>query len=50
MSCISITAFGGALAVVIPDTLRTVVTLEIVCGFGVGGDLAPAATIAITVM
>jgi Fungal trichothecene efflux pump (TRI12) len=42
-------AFSGALAVVTPDTPRTAVGLGTMAGFGVGGVLVPAATVAITV-
>lgn len=49
VSTVIMTAFGGALAVVTPDTPRTLVALGVVCGFGVGGVLVPSATIAITV-
>jgi len=43
------TAFSGALAAVTPDTPRMAVGLGTLAGFGVGGVLVPAATIAITV-
>jgi hypothetical protein len=42
-------AFGGALACVTPETPRTAVGLGTIAGFGVGGVLVPAATVAITV-
>lgn len=42
-------AFGGALACVTPDTPRTAVGPGTMAGFGVGGVLVPAATVAITV-
>ena len=42
-------AFGGALATTTPDNPRTTVALGTLAGFGVGGVLVPAATIAITV-
>jgi hypothetical protein len=49
VSTIIMTAFGGALACVTPDTPRTLVGLGTVAAFGVGGVLVPSATIAITV-
>lgn len=48
-SCILMTAFGGALACLTPENPKTAVALGTICGFGVGGVLVPAATIAITV-
>ena len=42
-------AFGGALAAVTPDNPKTAIAMEILAGFGVGGVLVPAATVAITV-
>jgi len=42
-------AFGGALATLTPDTPHLVYPFGILCGFGVGGVLVPAATIAVTV-
>lgn len=42
-------AFGGALATLTPENPKTAVALGTICGFGVGGVLLPAATIAITV-
>lgn len=49
VSCILMTSFGGALACLTPDNPKTAVALGTICGFGVGGVLVPAATIAITV-
>jgi hypothetical protein len=48
-SCVMMTAFGGALAAVTPDTPKTFVALGTIAIFGVGGVLVPPATIAITV-
>lgn len=48
-SCILMTAFGGALATLTPDTPHLVFVFGILCAFGVGGVLVPAATIAVTV-
>lgn len=42
-------AFGGALSVTTPDNPKTTIALGTIAGFGVGGVLVPAATIAITV-
>lgn len=46
---ILMTAFGGSLACVTPDQPKLAVALGTLAGFGVGGVLVPAATIAITV-
>ncbi|KAK5090250.1 hypothetical protein LTR05_000421 [Lithohypha guttulata] len=43
------TVFGGSLAAVTPETPKLAVGLGTMAGFGVGGVLVPAATIAITV-
>lgn len=43
------TAFGGSLAAVTPDAPKMAVALGTIAGFGVGGVLVPAATVAITV-
>ena len=48
-STVIMTACGGTLACVTPDTPRTLVGLGTVAAFGVGGVLVPSATIAITV-
>jgi hypothetical protein len=48
-ACILMTAFGGALGAITPETPKLAVALGTICGFGVGGVLVPAATIAITV-
>jgi hypothetical protein len=48
-ACILMTAFGGSLACLTPENPKTAVALGTICGFGVGGVLVPAATIAITV-
>lgn len=49
ISCIIMTAFGGALATLTPETPHLVYVFGILCSFGVGGVLVPAATIAVTV-
>lgn len=43
-------AFGGALVGVTPDTSSTIIALGTVAGFGVGGVLVPAATVALIVV
>lgn len=48
-SCILMTAFGGAMGAVTPDTPGLLYVFAILSGFGIGGVLVPAATIAITV-
>ncbi|KAH8706051.1 putative major facilitator superfamily transporter [Talaromyces proteolyticus] len=47
--CIIMTSFGGALSAVDPDRPALSVVLSTLLGFGVGGVLVPAQTIAITV-
>ncbi|KAF2165420.1 hypothetical protein M409DRAFT_55818 [Zasmidium cellare ATCC 36951] len=47
-STVVMTAFGGALAAVTPNTPRMAVALGTIAGFGVGGVYIPAATIALT--
>ena len=42
------TAFGGALGAVTPETPGLAVALGTICGFGVGGLLVPTQTVAIT--
>jgi len=42
-------AFGGALSTINPDTPARAVAFGAIAGFGIGGVLVPAATIAITV-
>ncbi|MCJ1473255.1 hypothetical protein MMC13_001906 [Lambiella insularis] len=49
ISTIVMTAFSGALSVTNPNTVNTFVALATITGFGVGGVVYPAATIAITV-
>lgn len=49
IATIMMTAFGGALAVVTPDSPRTFVAMGTISIFGVGGVLVPPATLAITV-
>ena len=49
VSCVIMTAFGGALAAVTPNTPKTFVAMGAIATFGVGGVLVPPATIAITV-
>lgn len=48
-ACILMTAFGGALSAITPETPKLAVAFGTICGFGVGGVLVPSATIAITV-
>lgn len=48
VAAVLMTAFGGALAAVTPETPRMAVALGTICGFGVGGLLVPTQTIAIT--
>ncbi|KAF2806812.1 putative major facilitator superfamily transporter [Mytilinidion resinicola] len=43
------TVFGGALAATTPDTPKMSIAFGTIAGFGIGGVLVPAATIAITV-
>ncbi|SMQ47638.1 unnamed protein product [Zymoseptoria tritici ST99CH_3D7] len=47
-SCVLMTAFIGALATATPDNARQTVALGTIGGFGVGGVLVPAQTIAMT--
>ncbi|KAK1043777.1 hypothetical protein LTR74_018395 [Friedmanniomyces endolithicus] len=42
-------AFGGALAAVNPTNPHVAIAMEILAGFGIGGILVPAATVAVTV-
>lgn len=44
-----IAAFGGALAAANPTNPHVAIAMEILAGFGIGGILVPAATIAVTV-
>ncbi|PMD53445.1 MFS general substrate transporter [Hyaloscypha bicolor E] len=46
---IFVAAFGGALSTISPDTPARAVAFGAIAGFGIGGVLVPAATIAITV-
>ncbi|OQV07082.1 hypothetical protein CLAIMM_11566 [Cladophialophora immunda] len=48
-SCVLMTAFGGVLASVTPDTPGRLYGFAVLSGIGIGGVLVPAATIAITV-
>ncbi|KAK1044527.1 hypothetical protein LTR12_018046 [Friedmanniomyces endolithicus] len=48
-SAIMATAFGGALAAANPTNPHVAIAMEILAGFGIGGILVPAATIAVTV-
>ncbi|KIW16893.1 hypothetical protein PV08_04083 [Exophiala spinifera] len=48
-SCILMTAFGGALADLNPDSTAKLYVFVVLSGIGIGGVLVPAATIAITV-
>lgn len=48
-SCVLMTAFAGSLASINPDTPAKTIAFGSVAGFGIGGVLIPAATIAITV-
>ncbi|CCT69545.1 related to MFS drug efflux pump [Fusarium fujikuroi] len=48
-SCVMMTAFGGALAAVTPDTPALIYIFGVFSGVGVGGVLVPPATVAITV-
>ena len=41
-----LTIFGGALAVMTPDNIVTTIALGTLAGFGLGGVIVPAATIA----
>ncbi|RDW74226.1 hypothetical protein BP5796_07668 [Coleophoma crateriformis] len=49
VSCVIMTVFSGALACITPDNPKLATALGTISGFGVGGVLLPAATIAITV-
>ncbi|OQV01355.1 hypothetical protein CLAIMM_06732 isoform 1 [Cladophialophora immunda] len=48
IAAVVMTAFGGALAAVTPETPRLAVALGTICGFGTGGLLVPPQTIAIS--
>lgn len=48
VSAVIMTAFGGALSAVTPETPGMAVALGTICGFGVGGLLVPTQTVAIT--
>jgi len=49
VSCVLMTVFSGALSVVTPETPGMAIAFSTIGGFGIGGVLVPAATIAITV-
>ncbi|KAH7017109.1 major facilitator superfamily domain-containing protein [Ilyonectria destructans] len=50
ISAILMTAFGGSLAATTPDNPKFTVAMGTIAGFGVGGLLVPAATVAMIVV